>query len=231
LFGETLGKPIDVMPKDENNQLTLVLRKQMMTSTLRYITRFIVLTILLSVIGCTTTEKTSEWRDQAYAGGNIENILVIGVSNRVSVRHMVESIMVAELEKLNVSATPGYTIMDVDTKIDHATVKAAIADKNFDAVLVTHLVGVEKKQQYVPPTPSINPGYYGYYSMAYGRVYEPGYYEQYEVVKLETSLYDVKSDKLVWSMGSDSIESGSNEKLINANVKIVIESLDKQNLL
>jgi hypothetical protein len=202
-----------------------------MASTLRYILRFIALTILISVAGCTTTEITSEWRDQDYAGGKIDNILVIGVSNQVSVRHMVESNMVAELEKLNVSATPSYTIMDVGTEIDHATVKAAIADKNFDAVLVTHLVGVEQKQQYVPPTPAINPGYYGYYSMAYGRVYEPGYYEQYEVVKLETLLYDVDSDKLVWSMGSDTIESGSNEKLIESNVKAVIESLGKQNLL
>ena len=202
-----------------------------MTSTLRYILSFIALTILISAAGCTTTEKTSEWRDQDYAGGNLDNILVIGVSNQVSIRHMVESNLVAELEKLNVSATPSFTIMDIDTKIDHDTVKAAIADKNFDAVLVTHLVGVEQKQQYVPPTPVVNPGYYGYYSMTYDRVYEPGYYEQYEVIKLETSVYDVNSDKLIWSMGSDSIDSGSNEKLIKSNVEAVIKALGKQQLL
>ena len=193
-----------------------------------YFLYFISLVSLLALAGCATTDKTSEWRDPAYTGDKLNDILVIGVSKQVSVRRTFESNLVVELQKRNVNAVPSTSFMDMETKIDHETVKAAIADKKIDAVLVTHLVGVEKKQTYVAPTPVMASGYYGYYSMAYNRSLDPGYYEQYEVMKLETSLYDVNTEKLVWSMGSDTMDSGSNDKVIKSNIEAVIKALGNQ---
>ena len=187
------------------------------------------LTTLLIFPGCATTEKTSEWRDQAFADARFDDILVIGVSQRKAARRMFESNLVTELQKRNVRASPSFEIMAVDAKIDRQTVRAAIVGKEIDAILVTHLVGIEEKQHYVPPTTIRAPRYYGYYSMAYDRVYEPGYYERYDVVKLETSLYEARTEKLVWSMGSDTIDLNADEALIKS--VDMVNALGKQDLI
>ena len=185
----------------------------------------------LTLVACTTTQKTSEWRDPAYAGQKFNNVLVIGVAKEATVRRMFESNLVDGLTEKQLAAAPSYSIMDHQEKISEETVEAAIIGKHFDAVLVTHLVGVEQKEVYRPPTYSAGIGYYGYYSAAHARVYEPGYYDRYKVVKLETTLYDVKTKKPVWSMQSDTIDPQADEKLIKAVIDAVIKALSEQALI
>ncbi len=186
---------------------------------------------VLFLAACAATQKTAEWRDPSYAGQKFDDILVIGVANEATVRRMFESNLVDELTKKQLTAIPSFSIMAQDTKISKAAIKAAIAGKNIDAVLVTHLVGVEQKEVYQPPMYSPGFGYYGYYSSAYTRVYEPGYYQRYQVIKLETTLYDVTSEKPVWSMQSDTIDPEADEKLIRSAINAVIQALSKQALI
>ena len=185
----------------------------------------------LTLAACTTSQKTSEWRDLAYAGQKFNNVLVIGVAKEATVRRMFESNLVDGLTEKQLAAAPSYSIMDHQEEISEEAVETAIIGKHFDAVLVTHLVGVEQKEVYRPPTYSAGIGYYGYYSAAHARVYEPGYYERYKVVKLETTLYDVKTKKPIWSMQSDTIDPQADEKLIKAVIDAVIKALSEQALI
>jgi hypothetical protein len=185
----------------------------------------------LLLTACASTQKTAEWRDPSYAGQKFDDILVIGVSEKATVRRMFESNLVDELTKKQLTAIPSFSIMAADEKISKEAIKAAIAGKNIDAVLVTLLVGVEQKEAYQPPMYSPGFGYYGHYSAAYTRVYQPGYYQRYDVVKLETTLYDVKTEKPVWSMQSDTIDPEVDEKLIKSAINAVIKALSEQALI
>lgn len=195
----------------------------------------VVLLIAAAMSACMTTKKTAEWRDDSYTGGKFDNILVIGVAQQNSVRRMFESNVVSELKAKNVTAIPSFSIMASDEKISKESVKAAIAGKKVDAVLVTHLVGVDEQEVYYPPTytPTMGPGYgyYGYYSRVYDYVYEPGYYQKYKVVKIETNLYNVSTEKLVWSMQSETIDPDIEEHLVRDNIKIFMEGLARQGLI
>jgi hypothetical protein len=42
-------------------------------------------------------------------------------------------------------------------------------------------------------------GWYGYYNMGYTYMSSPGYTTTDQVYKIESNLYDVTGDKLVWS--------------------------------
>ena len=185
----------------------------------------------LFLTACATTQKTAEWRDPSYAAQKFDNILVIGVAQKSTLRRMFESNLVGELTNKQLTAIPSFSIMAQDEKISEAAIKAAIAGKNIDAVLVTHLVGVEQKEVYQPPMYSPGFGYYGHYSHAYRQVYQPGYYQRYDVVKLETTLYDVKTEKPVWSMQSDTIDPEADEKLIKSAINAVIKALTEQALI
>ena len=185
----------------------------------------------LVLAACTTTQETVEWRDPTYVGQKFDNILVIGVAKEGTVRRVFESNLVDGLTRKQLTAIPSFRIMDQNEKISEEAVKAAIAGKNIDAVLVTHLIGVEEKEVYRPPTSSPRRGYYGHYSAAYARAYQPGYYQRYKVVKLETTLYDVKTEKPVWSMQSDTIDPKSKGKLIRTAIEAVIKALSEQALI
>ena len=124
--------------------------------------------------------------------------------------------------------------MPDNTRPTEKNIRAVIKDIRFDGVLITHLVGVDEKKVYQPatyrPAPYHN-SIYGYYNHVGAYVYEPGYYRHQTYVKLETNLYDAGSEALVWSMQSETINPGSVQKLIDAQIKIVVKRLKVQRLL
>ena len=198
------------------------------------VTKSLLVFITVLFTACATTTPVVEWRAPEFKDATFDDILIIGVSEDNAARRNFEDTFVAELKKLGVNAVSSYSIMGTEQKISKESVEAAIKGKKIDAVLVTHLVGVETRETYTPPTYRPSPmmgGYYGYYSHVYTYVYEPGYYTRYKVVKLETNLYDTASAKLVWSTQSESVDSSSVKKLIDSKIKATIKQLKKQKLI
>lgn len=186
------------------------------------------------VSACTTAKPVMEWRDPSYAGGPFDTILIVGISNQETVRRTFENTFVDRLGKDNIKATASFALMPADVRPSEENIKAVISDIKFDAVLITHLVGVTEKEIYHPPTVHMEPyngGFYGYYGYVGGYVYEPGYYSRYERVKLETNLFDTQTEQLVWSMQSETMNPNSEKELIAAKIKTVVERLKFQKLI
>jgi hypothetical protein len=51
------------------------------------------------------------------------------------------------------------------------------------------------------------------------------------VLVLDTNLYDVSTEKLIWSAISETFVEGSDEKLIKELIKLITDNLSKQNVL
>ena len=79
------------------------------------------------------------------------------------------------------------------------------------------------------------PGHYynfnAYYSYAYTQFSRPGYYTTQTIVLLETNLYEVNTQELIWSMSSDTVEASSVVKLIESASRKVQASLEKDQLI
>lgn len=191
------------------------------------------LLLLVILISCTTAKPIMEWRDPSYIGDPFENILIVGMSDQETVRRTFENTFVNELQRYNVSAAASFAVMPTEVRPSEESIKAIISDIKFDSVLVTHLVGVEEKEVYQPPTYGVAPygGFYGYYGHVGSYIYEPGYYTRHERFKLETNLYDTQTEELVWSMQSETIDPSSEKALIEAKIKTVIEQLKQQELI
>jgi hypothetical protein len=186
------------------------------------------------IAACTTAKPIAEWRDRAYAGDPFDNILIVGISDQVTARRAYENNFVDRLGERQIKATAAFAVMPDNARPTEENIKAVIKDIRFDAVLITHLVGVKEKKSYAPITyrpAAYTDSFYGYYDHVEGYVYDPGYYRRHTYVKLETNLYDARSEALVWSMQSETIDPNSRQKLIDANIKIVVERLKLQGLL
>ena len=187
------------------------------------------LAMVALLAGCTTAKPVTEWRDATYQGGPFRSFLIVGVSGQESVRRTFEETFVQRLQDHQVSAVASFAAIAGEARPTRDSIKAAIAEQSVDAVLITHLVGVDEKQIVHPPT--YRGGFYGYYGFVGGYAYDPGYVSQQKTVKLETNLYDARSEKLVWSMQSATINPSNEKKLIEAQIKTVVDRLQAQQLL
>ena len=183
---------------------------------------------------CTTAKPIAEWRNHVFTGGPFDNILIVGVSDRVTARRAFENTFVDRLGEEQIKATAAFAVMPQNARPTEENIKTVIEDIRFDAVLITHLVGVDEKTVYHEAIylPAAYAGNFsGYYNHIEGYLYKPGYYRLNTNVKLETNLYDARSEALVWSMQSETIDPESVQKLIDAQIKIVVKRLKVQGLL
>jgi hypothetical protein len=189
--------------------------------------------VAAALAACTTAKPTKEWRDPSYSGGTFDNILIVGLSHKETVRRAFENTFVDRLGEDKIKATASFALMPAETRPSEESIKAVIADIKFDSVLVTHLVGVTEKEVYHPAAYRMdtNRGLYDYYGYVGGYVYEPGYYTRHKRVKLETNLFDTQTERLVWSMQSETMDPNSEKELIDAKIRIVIKKLKSQQLI
>ena len=188
------------------------------------------------ITSCASTKITSVWMDQDKAGTSFNDILVIGIAEEEHNRRLFEEQFTAQLTAAGIESEVSYKILPEGTSITRDTVTAAIAGKNIDAVIVTHMVSVEEETVYrqnmdYRPTYGYSYGMYNYYPSVHSYVHQPGYYTTHDVVKLETNLYEVESAALVWSAQSRSFAPESAKEVIDELVKLVIKDLQEKALI
>jgi len=204
----------------------------------------LVLAAALAVIalapGCgPSTKIMHSWAEPSFQTNSIKKIMVIGVAQNATIRRVFEDEFAAALGRQGVQAISSYGQFDV-LKADSSTILAALSQGGCDGVMVTRLLDRKTVETYYPPTSTYvaapSPyygGWYGYYSMGYSYMMEPGYTVENEVVNLETNLYRVADAKLIWSAVSESwleqtIDRGSE---IQPFVSSLIDGLARSNIV
>ena len=181
--------------------------------------------------GCASTKVAETWVNDSYTGGPVSDVLVIGVTNQETIRRTFENKFVQELNAIGVEAVSSADALAIqaDQKVEKEDVLKVVEKYGNDAVLITHLVSEDKIKVYHPPR--YYGDYYGYYGYAYDFSHQPGYYTTDTIVSLETNLYDVKTEKPIWSGQSRTWNPSSDKKLIDEVIKTVIKSMQENNLL
>ena len=190
--------------------------------------------LTLFLAGCATTKLTLVWMDEAYRDHRLDNVLVMGVSDRIAMRRVFESKFVTQLKAAGIRAVSSAAVIPGEDKLSREAIEPEIKKLGIDAVLITHLVAVDRETVYYPPRTYIVPHahhYYRHYYMVYDYVYEPGYYSTYKTVRLETNIFDTKTGQPIWSAQSESLDPRSAEKLMDSLIGLVISDLRQKGLL
>jgi hypothetical protein len=186
------------------------------------------------IIACAGTKLTSTQVDESRRGKPVSDILVIGVTykEKEKVRRSFEDRFVAQLKAVGVKAISSGDAISIpaDLMLEKDAILKAVHKFNNDAVIITHVVGKEVKEVYTPPDRSYG-GYYGYYDQAYIYAHSPGYSSTKTFYHLATNLYDVKTEKLIWSGKSETLNPVSTKQMIDDVIKVVIKDLQKNGLL
>ena len=186
-----------------------------------------VVTAAFFLASCASTTLQGTWRDPVYTGGPYKRVFVVGLSARDgTARRVLEDVMVAKLRAGGVEAVPGWQYLS-DAPMDEAAFAAAVAKSGADAMLMVRLLGIETQTTVWPPMgPRI--GWYGMYS---------GWYTAYpdvtqsQIAVIETTLFDVKSRRVIWSATSETLNPTSVQKDAPAFADVVLGALRKDALL
>lgn len=186
------------------------------------------------MIACAGTKLTHTWVDEARRGKPVSNILVIGVTykEKEEVRRSFEDRFVSQLKAAGIqSISSGDAIsIPTDLQLKKEEILKAVQEFNNDAVIITHLIGKEEKDVYTRSDRRPR-SYYSYYGWAYDYAHSPGYSSTKTTVRLATNLYDVKTEKLIWSGKSETLAPDSVNQVIDDVINVVIKDLQKNNLL
>jgi hypothetical protein len=169
---------------------------------------------------CAATRITSVWQDPDFRNVPFRKVLVVFQHADPGLRRILEDEMARDIP----NAVPAYQVFRDEELRDLPRVKSRVKELGFDSSVVMRVVGVERQQTYVPPHTYMVPGYYrdfwGYWGYGWATVYEPGYLRNDRVVRIQTNVYGVADDKLVWASESETFNPASLRGAVAEVVKV-----------
>lgn len=201
------------------------------------------LALLLAVSAAISNADTKlqvPWMDRNYVYNNdpFKSILVIGVPDRPEYRRQLEDSLVKALEKNGAHATASLDIMSAETEVNRDSVVAALAGKDVDGVFLTSLFRTDDTEFVeggeVPTTWRSERDFklllWQDYQGAYDQSLSAPKTEKHRLV-LENQLYHLKTEELIWSVQSYSMNPKSADKVIKSLSKEIGEQLRRDGLI
>ena len=158
--------------------------------------------------------------------------MVAGPAGPASVRRNVEDEFTARLRSTGIDASPSYTYISDDEKLDESALKKTAQKAGADALLFTRAMRVEPRTQgpsYAPWT------WFGIFGSHVGVSWSgtPGASApyRYNEYTLDTTLYDLARNEIVWSGTIKTTEAENARTAIKSYVDTVMKTLDEKNLV
>ncbi len=190
--------------------------------------------------GCSpSTQIVKTWTDPSLNAETVKSynkVLVIAQLKDDSSRRIAEDKIVASSSKGNFVASYNYL------KSGQNNQNLAVADllkDGIEAIILMRLTDVAKTTDYVQGSTyygawGYGRGFYGGYAgWGYGgSMYAtPGYYEENKTYYVETNIYDVQSNKLLWSGTTSTLNPSKADETIDEIILAVKTELNNKGLI
>jgi hypothetical protein len=191
--------------------------------------------VLLGLSACGTTTFTSTWKAPGTTAINPvgKTVAAVFVSRDESKRRAGEDALAADLTKRGANGIPAYTVLPDAQRGDGEAARAALKAAGCNGAVVMRVVGRDQRINYTPGMAM--PAYYGgfgpYWGYGWGAVYSPGYVTTDTIVSVETLVYSLTQDKLLWASTSRTTNPGNLDALINEVADATAKEMAKQGLL
>ncbi len=191
--------------------------------------------IILAVIflatfaSCGSTKITSSWRepDKEITINKLNKVLIVALLDNETSRRKAEDQMVAYL---NGKGLVFYNYLNESfNEKDEGAIRNKIRDDGFDGAVTMRLVDVDKEEIYTKGNFSLYPNYNRNFSEYYFRnrqnFYTPGYYSTTKTYIVETNVYSIKENKIIWSGLTKTIDPKGIKKMTGEIAKVVYRKM------
>jgi len=177
------------------------------------------------------------WQDPGHDGPPLDSALVVGVRETAGQQRIFENEFAARLERRGVAAEPAHEVFPDLERPDRIRFLTTVREHGFDAVFISRIVGVDVHGAYTPGYAEAEPALvyrddvYGFYDYAFGVHAMPGYLQTYEVVTVETNVYETRAGTLVWSGQTRAVDPSTLDDEVGALAGLVIDELAQRELI
>ena len=191
----------------------------------------IVISTLVSCGPSTKIEKSWMEPGASVTASAPNKVLVIAMVKDETSRRVIEDHLVKRVSGTGVAS---YTLVSTDMlkEASDEALKKILTDGKFTHIILMRLADVEKETSYVPGTTTSYYGGYGrYYGYGAGMYSTPGYYTTDKNYFVETTVYSINPDKLLWTGTTKTVNPSKVEKTVNDIADVVAEKMKKDGFL
>jgi hypothetical protein len=176
-----------------------------------------------------TTWRASEVGAQSFAGKKVAALVISGDE---SLRVSSEEALVRELAGRGVQGVAAYRIVPKEALRQVETAKPFFERAGLEGVIALRPVSVERQSTYTPDMWA-TPYYgtlWGYYGYGWGSVTTGGFVSHETVLTVETLIFSVPRDRLIWAGVSETKHPETVQKVVADLVRSAAKELRKQGL-
>ena len=201
------------------------------------------LTALFMLSACASnhnTDVTSSARVKGPApGDHVNKIMVIALVNDKSIRNALEARVVSALQERKVEASPSLPVLGENYGEGKARSEMAadIASRGYEAALVITLVDVKEEMHYTQggmnyaPDIAVQGAMGQTYYVRQNAVYEPGYFSNDKKFFLESNLYRLQPEAILWSAKSTTVNPADIEAGTAGVADAVVSRMAKDDMI
>jgi len=193
---------------------------------------------LSAVVTAAGPKFTSTWKAPEAAGVSFagKKVAALIISDDQGLRVSGEEALVRELAAVGVTqGVASYRIVPREELRDPEKARGWYERSGVDGVVAMRLVKADTRESWTPSmwsSPSYNSlwGYYGYgWSSVY--VYDPGQTRIDQVAVVETLVFSVPQNKLLWAAVTESINPKAADRIIKDIVTGTVKEMTKQGVI
>ena len=179
-------------------------------ATHRFRGRLLALALLAGVTSaCSTASLKDSWKEPQFTSGPLKNVLVLGIARNQATRKVFEDSFAQALKARGTPATASYPALPEAGVIPRDRIQQAMVQSGSDSVLVTRVLRVQRAVLVTPGRGA--PDYYrddfqGWYAQTWAT--EPPPIEQYDILTLESTLWEMRGGRVVWRGTSETTARG-----------------------
>jgi hypothetical protein len=203
-----------------------------------------VVAAIVMLASCTTAnESTGVWvNKEKMQGKSFSNIFILVMSADLEARSAVENDLAAAASAKGYKTVKSIDVMPPSFKDPKTPAKEDVISKvkesGCDAIFVATLLKKEDDVRYTPGTTAYSPlpyytwsgNFYGYYNNYYPTVSTPGYYSKEKSYFIQSNLYDVATEEIMWSVQSKIFDPASLKGFSKTYTSELIKKLEKETL-
>jgi len=187
----------------------------------------LVVMIIAGASSAAQTVLTDVWKDKGHRG-MVKKIAVFWMAQAPQNRLLAENEFVRQLKERGIIAIPVYVVIPPDKFVERDAAVTMIRDLGVDAVLTLR---VTDKRTVQSPISAPGPADRKRLSDYYTYVYDAPTWDASEPAYLETNLFEVKTERRIWTARSVTKVDVVDQKALSDFIKLMIDRLASDGMI
>lgn len=232
-----------------NNKINIMqpqFLQQSKKNTQKIITAVMVCCMAAFITGCSPSIKiVGSWINKDRpAGKSYKSVFIAVLAQNMAARSILENDIAAAAEANGIKAVRSLAVFTPVTGVADSIVIAAFVKKVYESgcssILIVSLLDAQTETKYIPGSsynyqPYPYYGYYGnfynYYSYSFNIISTPGYYKTDKTYYIESNLYDVDTQGILFSIQTKAANPPAIDKSAQKFTETLVEELKSNGLL